>query len=75
MCILGFSRAIFLLWILDHTINAFIGLFTWSSVFDVVVVVLEADVEVREVAGDAPEGVSSVPSSERLNMSVSIEDE
>lgn len=28
LCILGFSRAIFLLCILDQTINAFMGLFT-----------------------------------------------
>lgn len=42
---------------------------------DVVVVVLEAEVEVRDVAGEAPEGVSRVPSSERLNMVVSVEDE
>lgn len=41
---------------------------------DVVVVVLEAEVEVRDVAGEAPEGVSRVPSSERLNMVVSVED-
>lgn len=40
---------------------------------EVVVVVLEAEVEVRDVAGEAPEGVSKVPSSERLNMVVSIE--
>lgn len=73
LCILGFSRAIFLLCILDQTINAFIGLFTWSSVLEVVVVVLDAEVEVRDVAGEAPEGVSKVPSSERLNM-VSGED-
>lgn len=65
---MGFSRAIFLLCILDQTINAFMGLFTWSSALEVVVVVLEAEVEVREVAGEAPEGVSRVPSSERLNM-------
>ena len=50
------------------------GLLTWSSVL-VVVVVLEAEVEVREVAGDAQEGVSNVPSSERLNMLVTLGDE
>lgn len=69
LCIFGFSRAIFLLWILDHTIKAFMGRFTCSSDLEVVVVVvLDADDGVRDVAGEAAEGVSRDPSSERLNI-------
>lgn len=31
LCIFGLSRAIFRLWILDHTMKAFIGLFMWAT--------------------------------------------
>lgn len=31
LCILGFSRAIFLLWALDHTMKAFMGRLTCTS--------------------------------------------
>lgn len=52
----------------DHTMKAFMGRFTWSSVLEVAVLVLEADVGVRDVAGDAAEDASKDPSSERLNI-------